>query len=150
MDFVRSFGERSDKRVSLHVDQLADPPRGPHEWVASATKAFVESVNARDRLRAPVTVAVEIFLAPRSKPTGIIFRSFEELTSQLSWTPPEIVLYRSDATPNWQGQFFRDVTGSISDRPAAPSRVLLQEWRSQDEHGQIDRRVWLVSSSPGA
>jgi hypothetical protein len=144
-DFVRSFGERLEKRDDIHVDHLASPPRGPDEWVATATATFTEAVIARERLGVPATVAVEIFLALRSEAAGMNFGSLADLTNQLSWTPPALALYRADATPDWTDEVFQDVTEAITDRPLVPGRVLLQEWRSDDEDGQIDRRVWLVA-----
>jgi hypothetical protein len=145
-DFVRSFAERPEvTRDDVHLDQLADPPSGPDEWVSAAITAFAEAVRVRDQLRVPATVAMELFLALQARHIGIDFRTLSDLTNQLGWTPPQLVLYRAGVTPDWTGESFREAT-AVPDLPGQPeNRVLLQEWRAEDEDGQIDRRVWLVA-----
>ncbi len=145
-DFVRSFAERADDTYDdVHVDQLADPPSGPGEWISAAIAVFAEAVRARDQLRLPATVAMEVFLAMQETRTGVDFRTLSDLTNQLGWTPPQLVLCRAAMTPDWNNENFCEATAVPGLPPGLQGRVLLQEWRSEDEEGQIDRRVWLVA-----
>ena len=144
-DFVRSFAERVGvTRDNVHIDQLANPPSGKGEWVSAAIAAFAEAVRARDRLRLPATVAMEVFLALKASHIGVDFRTLHDLTSQLGWTPPELILYRRGVAPDWTNENFREATAVLGLPPDLHARVLLQEWRSEDEDGEIDRRVWLI------
>jgi hypothetical protein len=145
-DFVRSFAERGDDGYDdVHVDQLADPPSGPGEWISAAIAVLAEAVSTRDQLRLPATVAMEVFLAMQESRTGVDFRKVSDLTNQLGWTPPQLVLCGAAMTPDWTDENFCEVTAVAGLPPALRVRVLLQEWRSDEEAGQFDRRVWFVA-----
>jgi hypothetical protein len=143
---VRSFAARADDAYDdVHVDQLAHPPNGPGEWISAAIAVFAEAVRARDQLRLSATVAMELFLAMQERRTSVDFRSLSELVNQLGWTPPQLVLCRAAMTPDWNHKTFCEATAVSGLPPGVQGRVLLQEYCSEEEGGQIDRRVWLVS-----
>jgi len=149
VDFLRHFeAAGGEQRDSVHVDELGDSLPDA-KWVDMAIATFVSAMAAQDALSPHVTIAMEIFLTMRRRATAVDFKSLDDLETQLSHTPPELILYRQAALPRWDDDAFRDVTEIFAPDLQVPSRILLQEWLSDDEPGLFDRRLWLVCERGG-
>jgi len=147
-EIVRAFRDQPDStRSGTHIDWITgNPKKTTEKWVTFGIAAFLEAVRDRDALQLDATIALEIFLRMREHPVGVDFSTLEELVTQLSHTPPELIAYRLGGIPNWAHEDFVEVTDRFTRAYLGSTRVFLQEWWSDDEPGSVDRRVWLVSS----
>jgi hypothetical protein len=146
-EIVRAFRDQTDStRSGTHIDWITANPKTTDEWVTFGIAAFLEAVRARDALQMDATIALEIFLRGRDYPVGVDFSRLEELVTQLSHPPPELIAYRSDGIPDWRDENFTEISETFAIADVGFARVFLQEWLPDDEPATVDRRVWLVSS----
>ena len=135
--------DRGRERAELHVDVLDAGARDRSRWLSSACDHFKALCRHCEQRGHPCTAALQLYLTSGNPRLGGAFTSWSELSDQLSWTPPSIIVYRSGQEPWVENSSFVQLTPErFPDRPA-DSRVLFQEW-FDDAEQDFDRRVWVV------
>ena len=133
-----------NSRDDVHIDELSDAYRDRREWFRGALVCFDEAVEARNRCRWPITIAVEFFLKPemqRGGPPEVLDAS----KLQFSQTPPAVTFYRSGTEPWRTNPGFTELPRTLA--PTDSCKLLLfQEWYDEEEC-DYDRRLWIVSDA---
>jgi len=86
----------------LHIDQINPEWRDRNQWIQGGLKAFRIGVDIRNRNHLPFSVALGFSLESGVQPRGVDFRTNEELSARLDWSPPSLYLFPRGEEPHTQ------------------------------------------------
>jgi hypothetical protein len=75
----------------LHIDRIDESLCSQQLWAGLA--AFRIAVRLRDRHKLPVEVVLGFSLQSDDKKIGVDFKTLNEFTKRLDWTPPSLYLF---------------------------------------------------------
>jgi hypothetical protein len=83
----------------LHIDRIDKKWKHRSTWVEGGLQALQLAIEARDRHRLDVTVAIGYSLSAERKSSQPPLRSRHELLRRLDWSPPSLYLFPKRREP---------------------------------------------------